>query len=179
MISGHPSFLSSVLHCNYDRLICTPLSLERYPLILHLLFQHKCSEAIAGIVRVHVIVFNQFIMKLQPRTSGVQNETKYRNKNPSPDQTKSTDTCIFKVKEIHNAIWHVPFFICLFLLDVFFIYISDVIPFSSFPSENRLSPPHSPCSPTHPLPLPGHGITLYWGIEPSQEQGPLLPLKTD
>jgi hypothetical protein len=27
--------------------------------------------------------------------------------------------------------------------------------------------------------LPGLGIPLHWGIEPSQDQGPLLPLMTD
>ena len=64
----------------------------------------------------------------------------------------------------------------LFLLDVFFIYISNVIPFPGFPSENTISPPTSPCSPTHPLLLPGPGIPLHWGIEPSQDQGPFLPL---
>jgi hypothetical protein len=66
-----------------------------------------------------------------------------------------------------------------FLLDIFFIYISNVIPFPGFPSENPLSPSPPPCSPTHPLPLPGPGIPLYWGIEPLQDQGPLLPLMTD
>jgi hypothetical protein len=35
------------------------------------------------------------------------------------------------------------------------------------------------CSPTHPLPLPGPGITLYWGIWSSQHQGPLFPLMAD
>jgi hypothetical protein len=45
----------------------------------------------------------------------------------------------------------------LFLLDIFFIYISNVIPFLSFPSKNPLS---SLCSPTHQLPLPGPGIPL-------------------
>ena len=29
---------------------------------------------------------------------------------------------------------------------------------------------------THPLPPSYHGIALHWGIEPSQDQGPLLPL---
>jgi hypothetical protein len=66
-----------------------------------------------------------------------------------------------------------------FLLDIFFIYISYVIPFPSFPSKNPLSPLPSPCSPTHPFPLPGPGIPLYWGIEPSQDQGPFLPLMSD
>ena len=37
----------------------------------------------------------------------------------------------------------------------------------------------SPCSPTHPLLLPGLCILLYWGIWSSQYQGPLLPLMAD
>jgi hypothetical protein len=66
-----------------------------------------------------------------------------------------------------------------FFLDIFFVYILNVIPFPDFPSENPLSPSPSSCSPTHPLLLPGPGIPLYWGIEPSQDQGPLFPLITD
>jgi hypothetical protein len=44
-----------------------------------------------------------------------------------------------------------------FLLDIFFIYISNAIlkvPYTLPPS----------CSPTHPLPLLGLGVPLYWGI---------------
>jgi hypothetical protein len=44
-----------------------------------------------------------------------------------------------------------------FLLDIFFIYISNAI----------LKVPYTllqPCSPTYPLPGPGPGIPLYWGI---------------
>jgi hypothetical protein len=67
----------------------------------------------------------------------------------------------------------------IFLLDIFFIYISNVIPFPGFPFKNPLSLPHSPCSPTHPLLLHGPGVPLYWGMEPSQNQGPLLPLMTN
>jgi hypothetical protein len=44
-----------------------------------------------------------------------------------------------------------------FLLDIFFIYISDAIPKVPY----TLLPP---CSPTYPLPLLGPGIPLYWGI---------------
>jgi hypothetical protein len=44
---------------------------------------------------------------------------------------------------------------------------------------NPPSPSSSPCSPTHSLPLPGPGTPLHWGIEPSQDQGPLLPLMTN
>jgi hypothetical protein len=89
------------------------------------------------------------------------------------------------VKFIINANYHdriQSFFECvqyclfLFLLDIFIIYISNDIPFPGFPSENPLSYPPSPCSPTHPLPLPGPDIPLQWGIKPSQDQGPLLPL---
>jgi hypothetical protein len=47
-------------------------------------------------------------------------------------------------------------------------------PLSSFPLQNPLSHPHSPCSLTHPLPLPCPCIPLHWG--PSQDQGPLLSL---
>ena len=48
-------------------------------------------------------------------------------------------------------------------------------PFLKSLSKNPLSPPLFPCSPTHPLLLPGPGIPLYWGIESSQDQGPLFP----
>jgi hypothetical protein len=44
-----------------------------------------------------------------------------------------------------------------FLLDIFFIYISNVIPKVSYTLP-------SPCSPTHPLPPLGPGVPLYWGI---------------
>jgi hypothetical protein len=44
-------------------------------------------------------------------------------------------------------------FYLIFLLDIFFIYISNVIPFPSFPSENPYPLPSSHCSPTHPLPF--------------------------
>ena len=44
-----------------------------------------------------------------------------------------------------------------FLLDIFFIYISNAT--QKFPYTLTL-----PCSPTHPLPLLGPAILLYWGI---------------
>jgi hypothetical protein len=43
------------------------------------------------------------------------------------------------------------------LLAIFFIYISNAIPKVPY----TLPPP---CSPTHPLPLLGPGVPLYWGI---------------
>jgi hypothetical protein len=69
-------------------------------------------------------------------------------------------------------------YLYLFLLDIFFIYISNVIHFlvSSLKIPYSLTP--SPYSPTHPLPAPGPGIPLDWGIESLQDQGPLLPLMT-
>jgi hypothetical protein len=48
-----------------------------------------------------------------------------------------------------------------FFIRYFLIYISNIIPFPGFPSETPLSPPPFPCSPTHPLLLPGHGIPLH------------------
>ena len=35
------------------------------------------------------------------------------------------------------------------------------------------------CSPTHTLPPHCPGFALHWGIEPSQDQGPLLPLMSN
>jgi hypothetical protein len=54
----------------------------------------------------------------------------------------------------------------LFLLAIFFIYISNVIPFLGFSQKtpSPLFPLPSPCSPTHPFLLPGPGIPLHWGI---------------
>jgi hypothetical protein len=49
------------------------------------------------------------------------------------------------------------FFFFYFLLDIFFIYISNAIP--KVPYTLPLT-----CSPTHSLPLLGPGIPLYWGI---------------
>jgi hypothetical protein len=44
-----------------------------------------------------------------------------------------------------------------FILNVFFIYISN-----AFPKVHNNLP--LPCSPTHPLVHAGHGIPLYRGI---------------
>jgi hypothetical protein len=47
-----------------------------------------------------------------------------------------------------------------FLLDIFFIYISNVIPFPGLPSKTPyLTPPQQ-----SPIPLPCPGIPLHWGI---------------
>jgi hypothetical protein len=61
---------------------------------------------------------------------------------------------------------------------IFFLYLHfKCYPISLFPLQKTLilSSP-SPCSPTHPLPLPDPGIPLHWGIELAQDQGSLLPL---
>ena len=70
------------------------------------------------------------------------------------------------------------------LLDIFFIYISNVIPFPTLPNPYPI--PHSPASmrvfthpPAHPLLPPRPGIPLHWGMLPSQDQGPPLPLMSD
>jgi hypothetical protein len=64
-----------------------------------------------------------------------------------------------------------------FLLHIFLIYISNVNSLSWFLIGNPLSyPPASIRVLPHPLLPPPPGIPLYWGIEPSQDQGVLLTL---
>jgi hypothetical protein len=66
-----------------------------------------------------------------------------------------------------------------FLLDILFIYISNSL---SHSPPNPLSHPPSSCFyegvplSTHPLQPPCPHIPLHWGIKPSWDQGPLLPL---
>jgi hypothetical protein len=67
----------------------------------------------------------------------------------------------------------------LFILNMYFIYISNIFPFSGLPFRRLLSHPLPlplwRCSPTHLPVLPFHpGIPLHWGIEYPQAQGPLL-----
>jgi hypothetical protein len=55
-------------------------------------------------------------------------------------------------------------FCLIFLLDIFFIYISNA----------TLKVPYTlplPCFPTHPLPLLGPGISLNWGMEHRDSNG--------
>jgi hypothetical protein len=59
-----------------------------------------------------------------------------------------------------------------FLLDIFFIYISNAIPKAPY----TLPPP---CCPTHSLLLPDPSIPLYWGIWSSQYQGRLFAMMAD
>jgi hypothetical protein len=79
-----------------------------------------------------------------------------------------------------TSVFILPYFILFYfiLLDVLFIYISNVISFPSYPPKNPFPCP-APCSPAHPLLLPGPGIRLYWDKELSQDQRPFLPLISD
>ena len=76
-----------------------------------------------------------------------------------------------EIKQNGNGLyWEIIFsgFIFLsFLLDIFFIYISNVIPFPSFPSKNPLSTPLSPCSPTYLFPFLILAFPYTGGIQPS------------
>jgi len=76
------------------------------------------------------------------------------------------------------------FLLFLVLLILFSNYILNVIPFHSFPSSNPLFYPPAfmrvlPHLTTHSLPPPCLDISLHCGIEPWQDQGPLLPWMPD
>jgi hypothetical protein len=62
-----------------------------------------------------------------------------------------------------NNVYNIKIRACLFLLGIFFIYISNVIP---FPGSHFFLPA---------LEFPYTGAS----IQPSQDQGPLLPLMPD
>jgi hypothetical protein len=64
----------------------------------------------------------------------------------------------------------------ILLLDIFFIYISNLSSLLICHLNFPLYYPASPCSVTHPLWLPCPGIPLLEGIEVSQGQGPLFLL---
>jgi hypothetical protein len=96
--------------------------------------------------------------------------------------------CLFKIYSKFN-IFFIFFCVCLLffniLLDIFFIDTSNVIPFPSFGTQK---PPTWSLPPlfykgvpptTYPLPPFCPVILLHWGIELSQEEGPLFPLITD
>ena len=78
-----------------------------------------------------------------------------------------------------QTFWSLHFFFSfLFVLDIFFIYISNVIPFPCFPSENPLSSPSFLCSPTHtPASWSWHSPILVHRA--FTDQGSLLPLMTN
>jgi hypothetical protein len=57
-----------------------------------------------------------------------------------------------------------------FSLISYFLYLYfKCYPLFWFPLQNPPIYSTSPRSPTHPLPLPGPGFPLHWGIEPSQD----------
>jgi hypothetical protein len=89
------------------------------------------------------------------------------------EDSDSTLTYI-KIKQIHVLSF---LFLNLFLSDIFLIYISNVVPLPGFPSKSPLSPPHSQCSPTHPLLLPGPSIPPI--LRHRTFTGPRASLPTD
>jgi len=92
----------------------------------------------------------------------------------------TTEYSLYSVHKVCGTFSNRVLWLFSFLLDILWIYVSNVIPFPPLPSpsfslcfyEDALTPIHL-LLPQHPC------ITLYWGIEPSQDQGPLLPLTPD
>ena len=71
----------------------------------------------------------------------------------------------------------------LFFYWIFYLFTFHLLfLFSVSPLETPIPPHHfyeDAPRPTHPLPHPCPGIPQHWGIKPSQDQGPLLPLMQD
>jgi hypothetical protein len=75
-----------------------------------------------------------------------------RQRETIPQSKRLENNCPSKWSE--ETSWSSDFF--LFLLDIFFTYISNVIPFPSFPSEKPL------CPPLLPVPQPTHSHSWSW-----------------
>jgi hypothetical protein len=64
----------------------------------------------------------------------------------------------------------------IYIFDIFFIYISNVIPFPSFPPKTAYPNPFPLLQlPNPPSPIAGPDFTLYRGIESSQDLGGSFP----
>ena len=82
--------------------------------------------------------------------------------------------------------WKYTFILLSTFIGFLKIYISNIIPFPVFPQDTA-SPTPLPlllqgCSPTHSptyYSISAPSIPLHFGIEPSQDQGPLLLLMPD
>ena len=62
----------------------------------------------------------------------------------------------------------------------YFLYLDvKCYPLFWYPHQKPVPTSLSPCSPTYPFLLPCPGIHLHGSIEPSLDQGPLLPLMTN
>ena len=66
--------------------------------------------------------------------------------------------------------WFIVMFSFLLLIRYFLYLHFKCYLLSWFPLQKAPIRSPSPCSPTHPLLLPCPGISLYWGIKPSQDQ---------
>jgi hypothetical protein len=89
-------------------------------------------------------------------------------------QVSFRESHLMFVHEVNNSIISRRHYIFPISVTNFLIKYYLHLHFKCYPESPYTLPPH--CSPTHPLPLLGPGILLYWGIWHSQDQGPLLPL---
>jgi hypothetical protein len=68
-----------------------------------------------------------------------------------------------------QIVYNFKFFFLIFLLNIFFMYISNPI----LKVANSLP---TPCFPTYQLPLLCAGIPLYWAYKVCNTKGPLFPV---
>jgi hypothetical protein len=88
-------------------------------------------------------------------------EDRCRCKDPQPSSGKTQESSGGVGDRSRQGKLH--HYLNVILLNIFFIYISNVIPFPSFLSKSTYTFP-LPYSPTQPFLLPGPGIPLYCGI---------------
>jgi hypothetical protein len=96
-------------------------------------------------------VNNDYTFSLQSSLCEVSARTQSRNLEAKVVEENMKECCLLLIARL-------SFFLKFFyLLDIFFIYISNAIRKVAY----TLPPP---CSPPHPLPLLGPRVPLYWAI---------------
>jgi hypothetical protein len=184
LLQKHLVGLPAWAHCLWARVRCGPVwVLSLYLLVL--LWVRTCREDLRW-VREFLIYCTWLVLKyshfLLDCHTPLQHKTEllaYMKKTLIHCQWKEIAEQ-YRDNEVY--VMELCFFVLFrFLKILYFIYLHfKCYSLSSFPHWNPLSHPPSPCfyegapSPTHPLPHPYIGILLYWGIEPSQDQEPLL-----
>jgi hypothetical protein len=136
------------------------LILRHYLHVYRLNFQiicRKCYDAYLIILIICSLTFQRLLLFLPSLTLQWPCRRTFYSHSRGPTLALADFTYVLSSILLFLLFSIILFFFFNFLLDIFFIYISNAIPKVPYTLPQ-------PCSPTHPLPLLGPGVPLYWGI---------------